>query len=272
MTKFKAYPLEIIFCENSTYTAPLRIRVLKEALIINKCSICNLDGYWNDKPITLQLDHINGIGNDNRLENLRFLCPNCHSQTNTFSGRNVKIKPGLAYNSPYKPPQQYNPNISFRQKKNKIWNIPIDKLRVVINNSCSFSEALKKLGFSLKGAQYKAIKERLFWEKIDFSHISLGQGHNKGKKFIRPSIDLSLILVKNASYPRYLLKKRVLQEKLLDEICAICGSGPKWNNNVLTLQLDHINGHNSDNRIENLRILCPNCHSQTDTYGGKNNV
>ena len=58
-----------------------------------KCSICGNNGVYMEKPLTLQLDHINGVNNDNRLENLRFLCPNCHSQTETFSGKKLKIKP-----------------------------------------------------------------------------------------------------------------------------------------------------------------------------------
>ncbi|MGB2240169.1 MAG: HNH endonuclease [Pseudomonadales bacterium] len=52
------------------------------------CSSCGIGDEWNGKPITLQLDHINGVNNDHRLDNLRMLCPNCHSQTDTWCGRN----------------------------------------------------------------------------------------------------------------------------------------------------------------------------------------
>jgi 5-methylcytosine-specific restriction endonuclease McrA len=84
--------LEEILVENSTYTnrTALKTRLLKEGLITYECAICKNKGEWNGNPLTLQLDHINGINNDHRLENLRFLCPNCHSQTNTFSGRNKR--------------------------------------------------------------------------------------------------------------------------------------------------------------------------------------
>lgn len=57
---------------------------------------------------------------------------------------------------------------------------------------------------------------------------------------------------------------------LLDESCSECGVGPVWNGTALTLQLDHINGVSTDHRLDNLRILCPNCHSQTETYCGRN--
>jgi len=52
-----------------------------------RCAECDNVGEWRGRPLTLQLDHVNGIYNDNRLENLRWLCPNCHSQTETFAGR-----------------------------------------------------------------------------------------------------------------------------------------------------------------------------------------
>ena len=68
----------------------LRNKLLKNHLLEYKCAICGNEGYWNGQPITLQVDHINGDHNDNRLENLRFLCPNCHSQTETFAGRNCE--------------------------------------------------------------------------------------------------------------------------------------------------------------------------------------
>jgi hypothetical protein len=66
------------------------------------------------------------------------------------------------------------------------------------------------------------------------------------------------------------LKKIVIVNGLLEDICALCHLANKWNGKPINLQIDHINGNAVDNRIENLRILCPNCHSQTDSFGGRN--
>jgi hypothetical protein len=70
----------------------LKTRLIKEGLLENKCSICNLEPKWMGKPIALQMDHINGDRYDNTLTNLRILCPNCHSQTDTFAGKNIGRK------------------------------------------------------------------------------------------------------------------------------------------------------------------------------------
>jgi 5-methylcytosine-specific restriction endonuclease McrA len=78
-------------------------------------------------------------------------------------------------------------------------------------------------------------------------------------------------LVNGSRYPRYLLKERLFKENIYNNICFMCNQVPEWNSKKLTLQIDHINGISNDNRIENLRVLCPNCHSQTSTYAGKNN-
>ncbi len=82
-----------LFCENSSSTrATVKERILKENLLEYKCSLCELTTQWNNKLLVLQLDHINGIHNDHRLENIRWLCPNCHSQTDTYAGKNPSYK------------------------------------------------------------------------------------------------------------------------------------------------------------------------------------
>jgi hypothetical protein len=77
-------------------------------------------------------------------------------------------------------------------------------------------------------------------------------------------------LAENTEYPGALLKRRLIKAGLIIDKCVICDALPVWCGKPITLQLDHINGNNKDNRFENLRVLCPNCHSQTDTYAGKN--
>lgn len=79
-----------LFTENSnSTTGTIKKILIKEKLKKYECIICKNNGSWNEKELMLELDHINGKRKDNRLENLRFLCPNCHSQTSTFKGRNI---------------------------------------------------------------------------------------------------------------------------------------------------------------------------------------
>lgn len=98
--------------------------------------------------------------------------------------------------------------------------------------------------------------------------ISLG---NKGKK--RPNkIPNELVFVRNSNHGRHRIKERLIKENLIAYVCAECGLNDNWNGKKLSLQLDHINGIGNDNRLENLRFLCPNCHTQQETYASKNRI
>jgi Zn finger protein HypA/HybF involved in hydrogenase expression len=78
------------------------------------------------------------------------------------------------------------------------------------------------------------------------------------------------LFIKNCNHRRHIVKSRIIKDKLIPYECAVCGLKDNWNNKSITLQLDHINGINNDNRLKNLRFLCPNCHSQTITFCGGN--
>lgn len=165
---------EEVFCENSTYTngPKLKKRLLKLGWQYKCVGItekgCGLTHYWNGQEIVLQLDHINGVSNDNRLENLRFLCPNCHSQTKTHSGkRNRKIKPKKV--KEIKVPKMVkcldcDKKIYFRSKrckscagklKTKIDWPPVSELIQMVEET-SYSATGRELGVS-----DKAVKKRI---------------------------------------------------------------------------------------------------------------
>jgi len=84
----RQWPLQVLLA-NSRSTRAVKARLLEAGILKNVCSQCGIYD-WHGNPLSIQIDHINGISDDNRLENLRMLCPNCHSQTETFSGRNAR--------------------------------------------------------------------------------------------------------------------------------------------------------------------------------------
>jgi len=138
--------------------------------------------------------------------------------------------------------------------------------------SCCYSLAgvLNVLGLKPAGGNYKTIKKAIENLSISTTHWT-GQGHLKGKKHNwNRNIKLSDILSGDASYTSSnRLKKRLIDEGIFAYTCFICGLS-SWQGGPIVLHLDHINGQNTDNSLSNLRLLCPNCHSQTSTYCGRN--
>jgi len=127
------------------------------------------------------------------------------------------------------------------------------------------------LRLSPVGGSYKTMYDHFARLGLDTSHFT-GQGHLKGKiPSWTPKRPLVEILVEHSTYrDNRKLKRRLLREGLLVNRCYECGLEPLWQGKPLVLVLDHINGKSSDYRIENLRLLCPNCNSQQDTFAGRN--
>lgn len=136
----------------------------------------------------------------------------------------------------------------------------------VLNNSKSFREAIINFGYSSNGSGgYITVKSHL--KKLN---IHIPKYHYYGENKTQPKFLMTDILIQNSLYTnRTQLKKRLVKDGLLEYKCR-CGNTGMWEGKKLTLQLEHKNGINNDNRIENLEFLCPNCHSQSKTFSGRN--
>ncbi|PPD55313.1 MAG: hypothetical protein CTY12_01260 [Methylotenera sp.] len=129
------------------------------------------------------------------------------------------------------------------------------------------------MGLSDKGSNRDTARTHLTRLGMDFSHFRSRQAsqlHGLQEHRKKGIIELNAILRgEHPTYTTYSLKKRLIQEGLKEHKCEECGI-VDWHGKSLAIHLDHINGISDDHRLENLRMLCPNCHSQTDTYAGKN--
>lgn len=135
-------------------------------------------------------------------------------------------------------------------------------------HSNSLAGMCRALGLKPSGGNYRLMHNAIAKYNINTDHFT-GQGWNKGLKF-KPSVGIELkdVLVPNSPYQSYKLKKRLLSEGIKKHICESCGL-TEWQDHIIPLELHHINGDNRDNRLENLMLLCPNCHALTECYRGK---
>lgn len=145
-----------------------------------------------------------------------------------------------------------------------------EELLIAVSSSYSVRQVLNKLGLVEAGGNYSQIKKFIEIWKIDNSHFR-GMGWSKGLSGIgSPHYSLKEILVKNSSFQSHKLKKRLFKEGLKNQKCEICSWAMVSEDGRVPLELDHINGDRMDNRLENLRVLCPNCHSLQKTHRGRN--
>ncbi|MBN2197770.1 HNH endonuclease [Candidatus Wolfebacteria bacterium] len=143
------------------------------------------------------------------------------------------------------------------------------QLKDAVKKSFSYRQVLSKLNLREVGGNYEQVKKYIKEYELDISHFK-GRGWNAGLRGIgKPRIPIEKILVKNNDFQSFKLKKRLFNAGLKPRYYEECGWAEKTKDGYLPLELDHINGDRHDNRIENLRVLCPNCHSLKPTHRGR---
>ncbi len=145
-----------------------------------------------------------------------------------------------------------------------------EQLIDAVKNSRSIRMVIQKLGLIPAGGNYSQVSFRIRQLRLDTSHFK-GMAWNKGLTYhtsTRPSLES--LLVYGSRVQSHKLKTRLFEAGLKEPSCEICGWNKQSVDGRIPVELDHINGIHTDNRIKNLRILCPNCHSLQPTHRGKN--
>lgn len=149
-------------------------------------------------------------------------------------------------------------------KRSSIWAYSILELQTMIDSSSSLTELCGKLNINVKNGSVRTL-----YRRIQLDNLSTGNLLKNKSNQQRASVK-ELEFCKKSKTSRKAIKKYLIQNKIVEYICCSCGLNDTWNGKILVLQLEHLNGINDDNTIENLAFICPNCHTQTSTYAGKN--
>lgn len=143
-----------------------------------------------------------------------------------------------------------------------------DEISEFVEKSNCWSELMRYMGIRFVGSNILTVKKVVEYYNIDTSHFNAVEAA-KNNRTVKLTLD-SDIFCENSACTRSTVKNRIIKNNLLDYKCEVCNNSGIWNGEVLILHLEHKNGVNNDHRLENLCFLCPNCHSQTSTYAGRN--
>jgi uncharacterized protein with PIN domain len=147
-------------------------------------------------------------------------------------------------------------------------NLGKEHLENIISSSTSVSEILRAYNLAISGSNFKILKGTIEKWNISLNILKLNELKHKKEN---SSKSLDEIFCVNSKTDRVVIKRIIIKNNLLDNTtCSICRNKNIWNGKLIIFILDHINGIRNDNRIENLRYVCPNCNSQLDTFGSKN--
>jgi hypothetical protein len=131
-----------------------------------------------------------------------------------------------------------------------------------------WAQALRFLGYAVKAANYRTLQKWAARWRIGTDHFDPNACRGRANR--GRAVPLEQVLIENSTYPRGSLKPRLFATGLKERRCELCGQGEAWRGKPMTLVLDHINGVSNDNRLENLRIVCPNCDATLETHCGRN--
>lgn len=219
----------------------IKLQLIDSNVKKHECEICKITE-WNNLPAPLELDHIDGQHKNNYLENLRIICPNCHSQTPTNAGK----------------------------KLNSIFEYPDEKILSVINKHSNLSDVLIEISGTQKKKTLHRRARELFYQKYPEQINTTSRASIVPLKANFYTIPINEILAgKHSKYNTTQLKHRLIKEGYKKHQCEVC-SNTDWMGQPIPIELDHINGVCDDHRLENVRIICSNCHAQTPNNTGKN--